>query len=174
MTDKHYWKIPADKAAPIIADDKRAGETLLATLSDLAGVPVHNASRAGNMAFGWAHITAIQAHEAPAKPGWKPKPGEPGSYVPNRRTNAGKANEAALDKLDCLGLMSALQRGGVTPWWKAPKNDFRGAAAGAGIVGDVILLVTSAEHDYGWPEWVERIKASEFYALQEAQQEATP
>lgn len=167
-----YFKIPADKSDAIRADADAVGKANFELFSRLGGVPIRQITRQGNFAFEIARLSAIVSDVPPTEPGWKPVKDEPNRYAPDRRLKAGKALAEQLRGLDLLGILSALKRAGVSPFW----TDFecgRGWHAGVDPTGPEILLNWGAEAgDPKWPEWVEEIKGSEYHRILETREVA--
>lgn len=166
---KTYHVIREQHGAPIVADYTRRYQERITALTALAGVPVKYPQVSEGMFGQWVNVNGIYADSEPTQDGWKPDRSIPGLYVPNMRRKAGKAISETLRGMDAGGLRRTLADHGVNPW---PDFDspFSSACAGYGRFDNTILLVW---HDGWtrrgeWPAWVEEIKASEFYAIQEA------
>ncbi|KQR22893.1 hypothetical protein [Deinococcus sp. Leaf326] len=163
-----YFKIPAEQSAAIVADAETVRVANFALFTRLAGVPIKQITRVGNFAFGFAYVKAIVTEVPPTEPGWQARKDEPNHYVPAKRKKAGRALAEQLRGLDVLGIFSALERAGVSPFWHNP-NHGKGGHAGVDPTGDEMLLTWDGKAPApSWPEWVQEIKGSEYHAILEA------
>lgn len=165
---KHYFKLPAEQSAAIHADLKAVEESNFALLTDLAGVPITEFHRSGNLAFALAHLESIQTVTPPTQPGWELQKGYQDRYAPSNRTKAGKIIAAQIEDLDLLGIFSALQRAGVSPYWMQGGMQRGGVAEVTLGAPEILLIWDSRWGTRTWPEWVQEIRGSEWHAILEA------
>lgn len=164
---KRYFRIPALQSAQIKLDDQMKTLANIRFLEDLTGSKVKSIQRTGNLAFGLAKFDSVELHSPPTLKGWKLQKDSTNLWVPNLRTGDGKQYAEALRKLDFLGILSALDRAGVSPFYL---NERLGVGYHLGVDPrfDEILLTWNAEAKLlQWPEWVEELKGSEYYKILE-------
>jgi hypothetical protein len=167
-----HYRIPSERGKAILDRLKTEQKDLFLQCSQDLGVVVTGAARVGTRSWGLASIGGLQLqNNEPIPHGWKPHKTLEHVIVPDRRTKAGRASTDYLRKLPVVDVDQALAREGVPYHYAARGNEFaRGAVGVTRLKDDTLLLTYSAEANVTLPEWVEPIKASEYYALIEAQE----
>jgi hypothetical protein len=169
-----HYRIPAERGKAILDRLKAEQREFFQQVSQYLGVTVTGAARGGTRSWGIARVSGLQlAADQPIPHGWKwhSDVGFEQVIVPDKRTKAGRQATKYLDTLPVLDVDQVLAREGVPYHYGRKGNDFARGAIGVTRLKDGTLLLTyAAEADVTLPEWVEPIKASEYYSLIEAQE----
>lgn len=142
----------------------------------LTGVTVRQILVKENLAFGIAEFDGIVTDNPPRRYGWVKIRGTDNHWRPSKRTYQGEAITQRLnhggDKLHLLGGFGALKQFNINPFWLSEDGN-TGGHVGIDISTDYVLLTWNKEWgDPNWPNTVTEIRASEYYALIEAAEDA--
>lgn len=162
-----YFKLPIDKSDEIRSDAERVKKANFALLSELTGVTITEISRAGDLSWGFARLEAVITDTPPTKSGWRLLAKWSNRYAPNIRTKAGKTIAEQVKGLDLLEGLSALQRAGISPFYRN-EEAFSAGHAGYNLrTPNALLLWQKDWGDPEWPDWVQEIKGSEYHLILE-------